>query len=56
MDTALNPLQQKAEPDGRIAEMMKTEKACAVAQVRALVQGCQLTEQDVFPALPAAPR
>jgi DNA-binding protein H-NS len=43
-------LQQKAELDARIAEVMKTEKAGAVAEVRALVQEYQLTEQDVFPS------
>ncbi|OWG18658.1 hypothetical protein KDK82_2137 [Delftia sp. K82] len=50
MDAALNPLQPKAEPDARIAEMMETEKAGAVEEVRALIQDCQLTEQNVFPA------
>lgn len=43
-------LQQKAELDARIAEVMKTEKAGAVAEVRALIQQYQLTQQDVFPA------
>jgi DNA-binding protein H-NS len=43
-------LQQKAELDARIAEVMKTEKAGAVAEVRELVQKYQLTGQDVFPA------
>jgi DNA-binding protein H-NS len=43
-------LQQKAELEARIAEVMKTEKAGAVAEVRNLVQQYQLTEQDVFPA------
>ncbi|WP_047472362.1 H-NS histone family protein [Delftia sp. ZNC0008] len=43
-------LQQKAELDARIAEVMKTEKAGAVAEVRTLVQQYQLTELDVFPA------
>lgn len=43
-------LQQKAELEARIAEVMKTEKAGAVAEVRTLVQQYQLTEQDVFPA------
>lgn len=42
-------LQQKAELDARIAEAMKTERACAVTEVRTLVQQYQLTEQDVFP-------
>ena len=42
-------LQQKAELDARIAEVMKTEKAGAVAEVRTLVQQYQLTELDVFP-------
>lgn len=42
-------LQQKAELEARIAEVMKTEKAGAVAEVRTLVQQYQLTEQDVFP-------
>ncbi|SDZ62757.1 H-NS family nucleoid-associated regulatory protein [Delftia lacustris] len=42
-------LQQKAELDARIAEVMKTEKADALAEVRAMVQQYQLTEQDVFP-------
>ncbi|WP_233174920.1 hypothetical protein [Delftia sp. ASV31] len=49
MDAALNPLQPKAEPDARIAEMMKTEKAGAVEEVRAQVHECQLTEQNMFP-------
>lgn len=44
------PLAWKAEPDARIAEMMETEKAGAVEEVRALIQECQLTEQNVFPA------
>ncbi|WP_349335392.1 H-NS histone family protein [Delftia sp. DS1230] len=43
-------LQQKAELDARIAEVMKTEKAGAVAEARALIQQYHLTEQDVFPA------
>lgn len=43
-------LQQKAELDARIAEVMKIEKAGAVAEVRELIQQYQLTEQDVFPA------
>ncbi len=43
-------LQQKAELDARIAEVMKTEKAGAVAEVRTLVEQYQLTEHDVFPA------
>lgn len=43
-------LQQKAELEARIAEVMKTEKAGAVADVRALIQQYQLTEQDLFPA------
>lgn len=42
-------LQQKAELDARIAEVMKTEKAGAVSEVRTLVQQYQLTELDVFP-------
>ncbi len=41
-------LQQKAELDARIAEVMKTEKAGAVAEVRTLVQQYQLTELDAF--------
>jgi len=36
--------------DARIAEMMETEKAGAVEEVRALVHECQLTEQNMFPA------
>ena len=44
------PLAWKAEPDARIAETMKTEKAGALEEVRALVQERQLTEQNVFPA------
>lgn len=43
-------LQQKAELDARIAEVMKTEKTGAVAQARALIQEYQLTERDLFPA------
>lgn len=43
-------LQQKAALDARIAEVMKTEKAGVVAEVRALIQQYQLTQQDVFPA------
>lgn len=42
-------LQQKAELDARIAEAMKTEKAGAIAQVRALMEDYRLTERDVFP-------
>ncbi|MPT06046.1 MAG: H-NS histone family protein [Delftia sp.] len=42
-------LQQKAELEARIAEVMKTEKAGAVAEARALIQQYQLTQQDVFP-------
>ncbi|WP_343739601.1 H-NS histone family protein [Delftia tsuruhatensis] len=49
-------LQQKAELDARIAEVMKTEKAGAVAEVRALIQQYQLTEQDVFPSRGAKPK
>lgn len=49
-------LQQKAELEARIAEMMKTEKAGAVAEVRTLVQQYQLTEQDVFPTRGAKPK
>src|SRR5256885_3174670 len=44
------PLAWKAEPDARIAEMMETEKAGALKEVRAQVQERQLTEQNVFPA------
>lgn len=44
------PLAWKAEPDARIAETMKTEKAGSVEEVRALIQDCQWTEQNVFPA------
>ena len=44
------PLAWKAEPDARIAETMKTEKAGSVEEVRAQVHECQLTEQNVFPA------
>ena len=44
------PLAWKAEPDARIAETMETEKAGMVEAVRALIQDCQLTEQNVFPA------
>jgi len=43
-------LQQKAELEARIAEVMKTEKVAAMAEARTLVRQYQLTEQDVFPA------
>ncbi|EPD41148.1 MULTISPECIES: H-NS histone family protein [Comamonadaceae] len=43
-------LQQKAELDTRIAAVLKTEKAAAVAEVRLLVQQYQLSQQDVFPS------
>ncbi|MFC4922847.1 MULTISPECIES: H-NS family nucleoid-associated regulatory protein [Delftia] len=49
-------LQQKAELEARIAEVMKTEKAGAVTEVRTLVQQYQLTEQDVFPTRGAKPK
>lgn len=49
-------LQQKAELDARIAEVMKTEKAGAVTEIRTLVQQYQLTEQDVFPTRGAKPK
>lgn len=48
-------LQQKAELDARIAEVMKTEKTGAVAQARALIQEYQLTERDLFPTAGAKP-
>lgn len=43
-------LQQKAELNARIAEVMKIEKTGAVAQARTLIQDYQLTERDLFPA------
>lgn len=43
-------LQQKAELEARIAEMLKTEKSGAVAKVRAIVEQYALTEADVFPS------
>lgn len=42
------PLAWKAEPDARIAETMKTEKAGSVEEVRAQVHECQLAEQNMF--------
>src|SRR5256885_9721036 len=40
------PISWKAEPDARIAEMMETEKAGALKEVRAQVQERQLTERS----------
>ena len=40
-------LQQKAEIEARIAEVLKAEKGGAIAKVRELVQQFQLTE-DLF--------
>ncbi|WP_286877238.1 H-NS family nucleoid-associated regulatory protein, partial [Delftia sp. 67-8] len=41
-------LQQKAEIEARIAEVLKAEKGGAIAKVRELVQQFQLTEEDLF--------
>ncbi|MFG0677695.1 H-NS histone family protein [Delftia sp. WSY_7] len=41
-------LQQKAEIEARIAEVLKAEKGGAIAKVRELVQQFQLTQEDVF--------
>ncbi|WP_310637533.1 H-NS histone family protein [Delftia acidovorans] len=41
-------LQQKAEIEARIAEVLKAEKGGAIAKVRELIQQFQLTEEDVF--------
>ncbi len=41
-------LQQKAEIEARIAEVLKAEKGGAIARVRELVQQFQLTQEDVF--------
>lgn len=43
-------LQQKAEIEARIAEVLKVEKGGAIAQARELVQQFQLTPEDVFSA------
>lgn len=41
-------LQQKAELEARIAQVLKVEKADVIAKVRALVADYSLTEDDVF--------
>ncbi|MBK0115643.1 MULTISPECIES: H-NS histone family protein [unclassified Delftia] len=41
-------LQQKAELEARIAEILKVEKADVIAKVRALVADYNLTADDVF--------
>ena len=41
-------LQQKAELEARIAEVLKVEKADVIAKVRALVADYNLTADDVF--------
>lgn len=41
-------LQQKAELEARIAEVLKVEKADVIAKVRALIADYNLTEGDVF--------
>lgn len=41
-------LQQKAELEARIAEILKVEKADVIAKVRALVADYDLTADDVF--------
>lgn len=43
-------LQQKAELDAQIANVLKTEKAGAITQARALAAEFGLTAADVFPA------
>ncbi|CAB5709441.1 H-NS histone family [Delftia tsuruhatensis] len=47
-------LQQKAELEAQIAEVLKTEKSGAVAQARAIIQQYALTEADVFPSARAS--
>lgn len=41
-------LQQKAEIEARIAEVLKTEKGEVIAKIRALVADYNLTQDDVF--------
>lgn len=43
-------LQQRAELDAQIAATLKTEKAAAISQARALAAEYGLTAADVFPA------
>lgn len=43
-------LQKKAELDAQIAATLKTEKAAAITQARALATEYGLTAADVFPA------
>lgn len=43
-------LQQRAELDAQIAATLKTEKAAAITQARALATEFGLTAADVFPA------
>jgi len=43
-------LQQRAELDAQIAATLKTEKAAAISQARALAAEFGLTAADVFPA------
>lgn len=44
-------LQQKAELDAQIIAALKTEKAAAITQARALATEYGLTAADVFPAV-----
>lgn len=43
-------LEQKAEIEARIAEVLKAEKGGAIAKARELVQQFHLTQEDVFSA------
>ena len=43
-------LQQKAQLEAQIAEVLKTEKSGAIAQVRTIIDQYGLTEADVFPS------
>jgi DNA-binding protein H-NS len=47
-------LQQKAELEAQIAEVLKTEKSGAVAKVRTLIEQYALTEADIFPSTKSA--
>lgn len=43
-------LQQKAQLEAQIAEVLKTEKSGAIAQARTIIDQYGLTEADVFPS------
>ncbi|CAB5709332.1 H-NS histone family [Delftia tsuruhatensis] len=43
-------LQQRAEIEAKIAEVLKVEKGTAIAQVRELVRQYELTQEDLFGA------